>query len=420
MDSSSNLNLPYIAAAQAQKHVTHNEAVRALDAIVQLMVLDKDLSAPPGSPADGARYVVAASPSGAWAGQAGRIAAYQDGAWVFYAPREGWLAWVGDEDTLYVWTGSAWVEFAGGGGSLTNVVEDATPQLGGELDANGHSIGFDNGTGITDDSGNEQIVFHKTASAVNQVGVANAATGSAPQIAAEGGDANIDLTLAGKGTGHAKAALLGVNATADTTTRFAVAAAASLFNHAGAGHQHKINKNAAGDTASLLFQTDFSGRAEMGTAGDDNFHFKVSADGSAWNEAIVVDRSTGKVSLPATPNVATLALVIEGGGAAIATGIKGDIEIPFACTINQVTLMADQSGSIVVDIWKDTYANYPPTGADSITASAKPTIASATKSQDATLTGWTTAIAAGDTLRFNVDSASAIQRCTVALKVTKG
>ena len=189
----------------------------------------------------------------------------------------------------------------GGGGSLDNVVEDTTPQLGGDLDANGHSIGFDDGTGITDDAGNEQIVFHKTASAVNQVGVTNAATGSAPQIAAEGGDTNIDLTLAGKGTGHPRAALFGVNAAADTTTRFAVAAAASLFNHAGAGHQHKINKNAAGDTASLLFQTGFSGRAEMGTAGDDDFHFKVSADGSAWNEAILIDRSTGRVALPATP-----------------------------------------------------------------------------------------------------------------------
>src|SRR5215470_3414221 len=90
MDATSNLNLPFIMAAQAQKHVTHNEALRALDAVVQLMVLDKDLAAPPGSPTEGARYIVAASPTGAWAGQAGRIAARQDGAWAFYAPQEGW------------------------------------------------------------------------------------------------------------------------------------------------------------------------------------------------------------------------------------------------------------------------------------------------------------------------------------------
>ena len=302
MDATSNLSLPFIMAAQAQKHVTHNEALRALDAVVQLMVLDKDLNSPPGSPAEGARYIVAASPTGAWSGHAGKVAAYQDGAWAFYVPREGWLAWAADEDALYVWTGSAWSAFAGGGGgSLDNVVEDTTPQLGGDLDGNGHNIGFDDGTGITDDAGNEQVTFHKTASAVNQVGITNAATGSAPQIAAEGADTNIDLTLAGKGSGHPKAARFGVNATADATTKFVVAAAASLFDHAGNGHQHKINKNAAGDTASLLFQTASSGRAEMGTAGDDNFHFKVSADGSTWKEAIVIDRSTGVASFPLTP-----------------------------------------------------------------------------------------------------------------------
>ncbi len=250
MDATSNLNLPFIMAAQAQKHVTHNEALRALDALVQLMVLDKDLSAPPGSPAEGARYIVGSSPTGAWSGQAGRIAAYQDAAWAFHPPREGWAAWVADEDKLYVWSGTAWAELAGGGG-IGSLVEDATPQLGGDLDANGHGIGFGSGTGITDDAGNEQLVFHKTASAVNQVGITNAATGGAPQIAAEGGDANIDLVLAGKGSGHPKAAVFGVNASADATTRLAVSAAASLFNHAGSGHQHKINKNAAGDTASL-------------------------------------------------------------------------------------------------------------------------------------------------------------------------
>ena len=299
MDATSNLNLPFIMAAQAQKHVTHNKGLRALDAIVQLMTLDKDLNTPPSSPAEGARYIVAASPTGAWAGQHGKVAAYQDGAWAFYIPREGWLAWVADEDALYVHTGSAWTAF--GGGVLSNVVDDTSPQLGGDLDTNGHAIAFDDGTGICDDIGNELVTFHKAASAVNQIGFTNAATGAAPQISAEGGDGNIDLTLAGKGSGHPKAALFGVNATADTTTRLAVSAAASLFNHEGNGHLHKINKNAGSDTASLLFQTGFSGRAEMGTTGDDNFHFKVSADGSTWREAIAIDRFTGVVSLPLTP-----------------------------------------------------------------------------------------------------------------------
>ncbi len=105
---SPNLSLPYIQAAQAQKHVTHNEAVRALDAIVQLSVLDRDLAAPPSAPADGARYIVPANPTGAWAGQAGRVAAFQDAAWAFYQPRDGWVAWVADERLLVAYSGSSW------------------------------------------------------------------------------------------------------------------------------------------------------------------------------------------------------------------------------------------------------------------------------------------------------------------------
>ena len=120
-----------------------------------------------------------------------------------------------------------------------------------------------------------------------------------------------------------------------------------------------------------------------------------------------------------TDQEVSITFVINGGGSAITTGIAGDLEIPFACTIARATMLADQSGSIVVDVWKDTYANYPPTNADSITASAPPTITTATKSQDRTLTGWTKAIATGSTLRFNVDSCATIERCTLALKVTK-
>lgn len=116
---------------------------------------------------------------------------------------------------------------------------------------------------------------------------------------------------------------------------------------------------------------------------------------------------------------ADVAFIIDGGDAAITTGIKGDLEIPFACTIISARLFADQIGSIVIDIWKDNYTNFPPTGADSITASAKPTLSSAQKSQDTTLTGWTTALTAGDILRFNVDSVNTVRRVTLSLYVTK-
>lgn len=92
--------------------------------------------------------------------------------------------------------------------------------------------------------------------------------------------------------------LLGVNATADATNKLAVASSAVLFNNVGNGVQVKINKAAAADTASFLFQTSFSGRAEFGTTGDDDLHFKVSADGSAWFEALTINRTNGVVSLP--------------------------------------------------------------------------------------------------------------------------
>lgn len=111
--------------------------------------------------------------------------------------------------------------------------------------------------------------------------------------------------------------------------------------------------------------------------------------------------------------------LIDGGGSAITTGIKGDLYFGFACRLVAVTLLADQSGSIVIDIWKDTYAAYPPTVADSIVASAPPTITTAVKSQDTTLTGWTLAISAGDVLRFNVDSCATIQRVTLALTAVR-
>lgn len=129
------------------------------------------------------------------------------------------------------------------------------------------------------------------------------------------------------------------------------------------------------------------------------------------------DAAAARASLGVS--VETIQFVIDGGGATITTGIKGDLEVPYACTITAVRLLADQTGSIVVDIWNDTYANFPPTDADSITAAAPPTLTTAVKSQDTTLTGWDTAVGAGDILRFNVDSVTSVQRATLSLTVTR-
>jgi len=116
-----------------------------------------------------------------------------------------------------------------------------------------------------------------------------------------------------------------------------------------------------------------------------------------------------------TLSTKSFGIVIDGGGTPITTGIAGDVVIPFAMTITSWTLIADQVGSIVIDLWKDTYANYPPTVADTITGSEKPTLSSVIKNQDLNLTTWTTAVAAGDIIRFNVDSASTVTRITLSI-----
>ena len=88
------------------------------------------------------------------------------------------------------------------GSEISNLVEDTSPQLGGDLDTNSRNILIDDAHFIADENGNEQIIFQTTSSAVNQFDVTNAATGNPPQLSATGGDSNIDLNLLAKGTGH--------------------------------------------------------------------------------------------------------------------------------------------------------------------------------------------------------------------------
>ena len=116
MSNTSNLVLPYLAVGQAQKHVTVNETLRRLDAVVQLSVVSASTTAEPGSPTDGAVYIVPSGKSGAsWSSFANwSLGYYRDGAWEQVSPREGWLAYVKDTDLLLHYTGSTWQLFAPG------------------------------------------------------------------------------------------------------------------------------------------------------------------------------------------------------------------------------------------------------------------------------------------------------------------
>lgn len=206
-EQTTRLGLPYILPSQAQKHVPHNEALDALDGMVQLAIAGI-LNSPPPSPADGVCFGVDAEPTGAWSNAAGKVAQWRDGTWHFVQPHEGWLAWCVGEQRLYVHDGSRWQRFA-------------------------------------------------------------------------------------------QMPCLGVNATADETNRLTVASEASLFTHAGVDHRLKINKATSGDTASLLFQTGWSGHAELGLAGSNDFTIKV-ASGGDWRVALSIG-ATGHVATPMRP-----------------------------------------------------------------------------------------------------------------------
>ena len=160
--------------------------------------------------------------------------------------------------------------------------------------------------------------------------------------------------------------------------------------------------------------------ADPGTPINDQGYLFVNDDNGPshlfFNNPSGDDFSTHAVNLTAFTSIQ---FVIDGGGSAITTGIKGDLEIPFKCEIIAVRLFADQAATAVIDIWSDSFANYPPLVGDSITASAQPSLSASDKSEDTTLTGWTTSIPQGNTLRYNVDSNDVAERITVSLTVIK-
>jgi Protein of unknown function (DUF2793) len=212
MTDTPHLGLPLIEASQAQKHVTHNEAITLLDILVQLAVVSRGLTAPPSSPAEASRYIVKATGTGAFAGKNNQIARYSGGQWLFYPPSTGWLAW----------NGTAWVAAVSSAGDITALQNLTLLGVGAAADAaNPFTAKLNNALWIAKTTG-------------------------------EGGDGTL---------------------------------------------RYKLSKENASKTLSLLFQDNFSGRAEIGLTGDDDLHFKVSPDGAAWIDALIIDKVTGAAKI---------------------------------------------------------------------------------------------------------------------------
>ncbi|MEE2567107.1 DUF2793 domain-containing protein [Hyphobacterium marinum] len=220
IETTANLSLDYLMPAQAQKHVTVNESLRRLDALVQMSAASRSTTAQPATPEDGAVYILPDSATGsAWDSHPdGTLAYFRDGEWEMLEPGPGWRAYVADENRMLVFDGNTWIE---------------TASLATE--------------------------FH-------------------------------NLARLGIGTG------------ADAANPFSAKLNAALWTAQSSGEggtgdlRYVLNKETAENVLSLLFQSGWSGRAEVGLVGDDNLGVKVSADGSAWLQALAIDRSTGRVS----------------------------------------------------------------------------------------------------------------------------
>ncbi len=253
-DTSTNLNLPLIQPAQAQKHVTHNEAIEVLDHVTQLVLAEVDALNPPAAAEDGAVYALGAVPTGDWSGQGGKLACRSGNGWLFVTPRRGWQGWLDDGARQVVFDGLEWGEIA------------------------------------------------------------------APDT-------------------------LGVNTTADEQNRLAVSAPSTLLTHEGAGHQLKINKAEEADTASLLFQTGWSARAEMGTTGSDDFAIKVSDDGANWNTGLSVDAATGWSTM-ARMSSGSVVVADDQVGVVQTPGAAGFV---FITAVDSVSPSASHSAIFVYD-----------------------------------------------------------------------
>lgn len=315
MADTANLSLPLMEAAQSQKHVTHNEALLILDAVVQLSVIDDDLTAPPGGAADGDRYIVGSGATGAWDDKDLNIAVRLDGAWTFLVPKDGWMCWVEDSGSLFIWVTSAWVDFGAasglvGGSSLEdgsilelgiNTAPDTTNRLAVKSDA--VLFSHDN---VTPGTGDMRITVNKSAAGKDAAFTFQDGFSTRALFGLLGND-DFSVSVSPDGSTFYSAMAIdkdtgnvAIGAGSDANNRLLVSGSNMLFTSSG-DLSFTFNKGATGDDCSLTFQDGFSARALVGLLGDDNFTFKVSPDGSNYFSGMLIDRTNGQVSLPAAP-----------------------------------------------------------------------------------------------------------------------
>lgn len=175
---------------------------------------------------------------------------------------------------------------------------------------------------------------------------------------------------------------------------------------------------AAGDPHPAYALESALGTAAAATTGVAVGNVPVVGGGGKLDPSIITLPAIGIADIPTSLLEESTTIILDGGGSPITTGIKADIPFIHDCLIIGVLLFADQSGSVSIELWKDTYANFPPTVADKITASAPAAISAATKAT-ADITTWTKTITAGDVVRLNIASAATITRLTAVIQTRR-
>jgi len=259
------LALPFLQPGQALKTITHNEALQRLDTGLYLACSNMAAEVLPTHPIDGETLVLSAAFTSNHPNEnAGDIAVFRDGVWLWFTPKAGWTLWDTDDETLRIFDGENWI----------------APHSNSQTETRPH---------------------------------------------------------------------LGLNATASESQRLAIASATSLFTHDGDSHRMSVNRADETQTASLIFQTDYAGNAELGLTGPDGFSLKTSPDGTHWSERLSTPQNYSGLRAPAFGSVrvsidndSSQLIPTPASGGIFAITVINDNGLPLA---NRSGLLAYDTGS---------------------------------------------------------------------------